>query len=440
MDLIGQYIVACLEEDDTRRVLFRVRPLMMASGPITQEDLVEYGQEGWLRIAPDKQEQFTFKERMQALGPLCLLNLQDPASAMHKVRPNKNYAPSRGEINRYIIYSDAVQPLPRDLIYEVLTEDKVVFSLTAQYYLRSGGRISGPHCPSGTISCPVSQSLPPDCEGLNLVDVPGLGSRMFYWPPEDQRLTETCMDGRISSLSAEPMNPQTSLQPFDVSAEQTTPFSSQWRMAAHHLWNALTCAGFSISEEESVCLLLLSAIQSRLQLNCDYLADAHLASRLIAGFLPNGWVSIDDGTTGQEAAKLRLLCQSKHAVARGEEQRYEMHPWPVVFLKSGQGVPKAFEVPRWMGVQVLVNELLAKEMANEWNHQALSSVFMQLSSRGHTLPLVIRAQMTQFLIACQSLFPDIKQEILAFAIKAWIQPWLLTQGVEDEQIREFLTL
>ena len=63
MDLSGQIILAYLEEDDTRRVLYRVRPLLNEQGPISLEDLEAFGEEGYLRVAPDRQEQHSFKDR-----------------------------------------------------------------------------------------------------------------------------------------------------------------------------------------------------------------------------------------------------------------------------------------------------------------------------------------------------------------------------------------
>ncbi|HPY44135.1 MAG TPA: hypothetical protein PLO90_07210, partial [Clostridia bacterium] len=74
MDLTGQMILAYLEEDDVRRVLFRARPLLSARGAFTQEDLDELELDGFLRVAPDRQEQHSFKERMRSLGTLCLIN------------------------------------------------------------------------------------------------------------------------------------------------------------------------------------------------------------------------------------------------------------------------------------------------------------------------------------------------------------------------------
>ena len=39
MDLSGRLFLAVIEEDNTQRVLFRVRPLLGEDGPIQQEEL-----------------------------------------------------------------------------------------------------------------------------------------------------------------------------------------------------------------------------------------------------------------------------------------------------------------------------------------------------------------------------------------------------------------
>ncbi|MDD3109346.1 MAG: hypothetical protein PHH32_01720, partial [Eubacteriales bacterium] len=90
MDLSGQRVLAYLQEDNTHRVLFRVRPLLSSQGLLAAEDIDAFRDQGFLRIAPDRQEQHTFKERMRELGPLCVLDLQGTAPAQGKVRPNRN--------------------------------------------------------------------------------------------------------------------------------------------------------------------------------------------------------------------------------------------------------------------------------------------------------------------------------------------------------------
>ena len=145
MDLSGRLFLAVIEEDNTPRVLFRVRPLLGEDGPIQQEELEAFGDDGYLRVVPDRHEQHTFKERMRELGTLCLINLKDTPPGLDKVRPNKNYAPLKGERNRFVIYSDAVNSLSSQTMYEVVADGRAATAGTAAYYLRKGGHIQGPY-------------------------------------------------------------------------------------------------------------------------------------------------------------------------------------------------------------------------------------------------------------------------------------------------------
>lgn len=437
MDLTGQLVIACLEEDDTRRVLFRIRPLLTQSGVISQEDLLAYGQEGWLRIAPDKQEQFTFKERMQSLGTLCLINLQDPAIALHKVRPNKNFAPSRGEVNRYIIYSDAVQELPRDLMYEVLTEDKAAFSLTAQYYLRSGGRITGPHCPSNAQVCPASHTLQPDNEGLHLVDIPGLGSRMFYWPLSQQAAV---FNQKETDFTDNQIQVTAASNPTEAESQHSIPpkTASRWQTAAGHFWQALSAAGFAISLQEASCLLLLCATQAKLQINGDCLADAHLAARLIAGFLPLGWAGVDDNQPAAEDEQLQLVCQGGAGINQGMEHYY-IKPWPAIHLPSKAGIPAAFDVPRLTTLKGLLEELQELSDTDNWDEGPLSASLQHLAQHQFALPLVVRMQIAQFLSSYESLYPGNQELANTYALTAWALPWLMAAGASAGEAEGLMT-
>ena len=105
MELNGQLVLGWLEEDNPQRGHFRVRPLLLSGGPISPEDQAVYRDDGYIRIVPDKNEQRTFKDRMRKTGSLCVMDLRESPKENGKLRPNKNYAPSKGEKNRYIIYS-----------------------------------------------------------------------------------------------------------------------------------------------------------------------------------------------------------------------------------------------------------------------------------------------------------------------------------------------
>ena len=123
MDFTGRIVLSYVEEDNIQRAYFRIRPLLTADGAVAQADIDALPDEGYLRIVPDKNEQHTFKERMRELAPLCVLDLLNlPADAV-KIRTNKNYAPQRGENNQFIVYSDAVQAIPQQLFYEVISAE-----------------------------------------------------------------------------------------------------------------------------------------------------------------------------------------------------------------------------------------------------------------------------------------------------------------------------
>lgn len=184
MDFSGKVFLASIEEDNIQRALFRVRPLLDARGAVSQEDLESIGDEGFMRVVPDKQEQYTFKERMRSLGAMCLIDLRRTDADSHKVRPNKNYAPSRGESNRFVIYSDVIQPVGGLAVCEVVSDPRTSAPVTSCYYLRSGGHIEGPYDklngrPVDALSC-----IAPDSDRLFAVSMPDERERLFFWPAE----------------------------------------------------------------------------------------------------------------------------------------------------------------------------------------------------------------------------------------------------------------
>lgn len=120
MDLEHDLVFAYLEEDNIQRAYFRVHPLLTPHGLVQEEAVQFWPDEGCLRIVPDRAEQHTFKDRMRALGHYCAVDLRGISAEAGKIRTNKNYRPDRGEINQYILYSDAVKPLPSNTFFEVL--------------------------------------------------------------------------------------------------------------------------------------------------------------------------------------------------------------------------------------------------------------------------------------------------------------------------------
>lgn len=186
MDFSGRIVLSFLEEDNIQRAYFRIRPLLTQEGPLSQQDIDALPDEGYLRIVPDKNEQHTFKDRMRELGSLCVLDLFNIPPEVVKIRSNKNYAPQRGEKNQYIVYSDAVQAVPPQLVYEVITaemgeKEKIGKSSTAFCYVRSGGNIYGPISRSTGLEQEGAQQLPPDHAGIHAVTMPDGGEKLFYW-------------------------------------------------------------------------------------------------------------------------------------------------------------------------------------------------------------------------------------------------------------------
>ncbi len=181
MDLLGQVILVYLEEDNTQRAFFRIRLLLTAYGALSAEEIAAYPDDGYLRIVPDKNEQHTFKERMRAMGGICALNLRDVAPEANKIRTNKNYAPARGETNQFIVYSDAVQPLPKDLLYEVVAENALGMAMTPLVYARSGGNIYGPLDKETGLPVGEQQKLLPDSPQLHAVTLPDGRELLIYW-------------------------------------------------------------------------------------------------------------------------------------------------------------------------------------------------------------------------------------------------------------------
>lgn len=145
-------IFSYLEEDNTQRAYFRVRPLLTIEGDIRQEAAKLWPNEGGLRIVPDRNEQHTFKVRMRELGSFCVVDLRDQPAEAGKIRTNKNYRPDRGEVNQYILYSDTVHPLPENTFYQLLDGESsdyaalAVKAITPLFYIREGDTFFGPVC------------------------------------------------------------------------------------------------------------------------------------------------------------------------------------------------------------------------------------------------------------------------------------------------------
>lgn len=142
MAINGCLTLAWLEEDDPSRGFFRVRPAaVISAAPEVYVHGGEYGEEGFLRVVPDKNEMSTFKLRMRTLGRLCLIDLRAHPRENDKIRQNKNYALGTDH-NPFMIYSDVIREMPEDLACQLL--DSRGEALTRMAYLREGAELVGP--------------------------------------------------------------------------------------------------------------------------------------------------------------------------------------------------------------------------------------------------------------------------------------------------------
>ncbi len=430
MKFTGQLMLAYLEEDDTRRVLFRVRPLISQEGTFTQEDLEELEQDGFLRIAPDRQEQHSFKDRMSELGSLCLINLLHAETAMGKVRLNKNYAPGRGDNNRYIIYSDAIQALPSEMVYEVVSEDKRHTALTSQYYLRAGGRISGPHCPQGAITCPASQSLMPDCERLFLVEMPDGISRMFYWPRSEQLEALHQAAKTPQEASETDADAQADWLEEDADIQEDVPFTPPsfplFDAAKSQVYDALRLSGFDLDEAQAAHVLMACLLFERVGLAGDNLSDAYFAAQTLLDLFPPLAVTLGHTSNGSPQHVLSLLVEE----GKGKK-RYFKDPWPIFHIKSGTGIPQAPREGKTLNMKVL-SAFLEEQAKNAVTQEAeLDSLLLSLTRQDHPLPLRLRAQIARF-YRCGCVFEH-QQDCVALIKRVFTQPYYRALGLEEEE-------
>ena len=180
MNFQGKAVLVYLEEDNIARAYFRVQPLMTQDGPVTQVE-TGFPDEGFLRIVPDKNEQHTFKDRMRNMLGLCLVDLRAFPLDANKIRTNKNYSPSRGETNQFIVYSDAVCALPEDLLYQVVSESEARNALTPLVFIRDGANIQGPFRREDGKNAGETRQIPPDSSELHSAAINGQ-EQLFFWP------------------------------------------------------------------------------------------------------------------------------------------------------------------------------------------------------------------------------------------------------------------
>ena len=122
MSLPGKLCIGILEEDNPLKSYFRFKPLLVdrdgSYAPF--EEHQRYGDEGCIRIVPDKNESYHFKTRMRRMGLFCVVDLRAHPDENDKIRPNKNYREGGPEINASIIYSDVVREPAKEMIFQIL--------------------------------------------------------------------------------------------------------------------------------------------------------------------------------------------------------------------------------------------------------------------------------------------------------------------------------
>lgn len=127
MTLPGKVTIGYLEEDLPQKAYFRIKPLFVRGDGVFErvaDARGEFPDEGGVRIVPDKNESSRFKARMRTLGRYCALDLRQHPTDNDKIRPNKNYNPDRGELNRNIVYSDVVTECRTEWMMEVVRAER----------------------------------------------------------------------------------------------------------------------------------------------------------------------------------------------------------------------------------------------------------------------------------------------------------------------------
>lgn len=209
MNFNGKATLVFLEEDNITKAYFRIKPLLAQDGPVSDEVLASLPDEGFLRIVPDRNEQHTFKERMRSMCGLCMLDLRNQPAEANKIRTNKNYSPSNGENNQYIVYSDAVCAIAPDVFFQVVSENEIEKAVTPYVYVRNGANMQGPFKKNDVISLENAKQLPPDSQGLHSVSVQGQ-ELLFFWPVDAaekaESKPETPTNDQPAEKSAEPVS------------------------------------------------------------------------------------------------------------------------------------------------------------------------------------------------------------------------------------------
>ena len=176
MDLQHEIAFAFLEEDKVQSAYFRVIPLVTRSGDIREDAKAAWPEDGALRIIPDRNEQYTFKDRMRSMGSWCAVDITSYSADANKIRTNKNYRPERGERNRYIIFSDGICGPERAPFRELLegkpgdAETLAAQAITPVFYIQDGDTVYGPVERAAAADPKVSGALEAQLFRLTLPD------------------------------------------------------------------------------------------------------------------------------------------------------------------------------------------------------------------------------------------------------------------------------
>ncbi|MDD3334177.1 MAG: hypothetical protein PHI98_01550 [Eubacteriales bacterium] len=186
-EMNGTLTLAFVEEDNKQRVIFRVFPLCTREGAAFHGGMEDFPDEGSLRVVPDKREQSTFKDRMRAIGGLCVICLISDGKDLVKVRQNRNYAPEQGEMNKLAIYSDVICEFVDDSCFEVLELGADASgALTEKVLLYKDKVLYGPVERANAASAAIENLRPfgNDRFLLHTIETPALGKHQIYWDPE----------------------------------------------------------------------------------------------------------------------------------------------------------------------------------------------------------------------------------------------------------------
>ncbi len=451
MDFSGRIFLAALEEDNEQRSLFRVRLLVDENGMVDPEEMDLLGDEGCLRIVPDRQEQYTFKERLRLLGPVCLVDLKHSSPELMKVRPNKNYAPTKGEYNQYVLYSDTVHAIHSQPVYEVVANPGLVTPLTRGYYLRKGGNIQGPYDRETGDLLDALSCIAPDSDKLFAVELPDGREHMFFWPrvvagqTQLQRRPENLVPppaydaygwqaGQENNAAAEEAGtpaeqPEYAEAAPSPSAQTETADSTAQAApeeAAAAIAQALGGAGFAVSADDAMNLLLCLLLFPRVRLKSRHLCDAMLAAETLAKAVEAQWVAPGSGDFRRQRGFRFSLESAKgqevQLVVDGDAAQSTVHsPWPVISLdtKPGFTLPLGDMQTVQARPEVLLEALAAtKAEATEELTQPLADAYADAD-----LPLALRRDMLRYVQLAAPRLAGGRAAAMQYVNQCFVAPW-----------------